>query len=86
MTAFVGVRIIVVDIARTDMRRIVTAPEVIGPIIGEIARRDRQVRPWTATAILDLNHIPGGFVELQKGLPGRSGIGHWDNASYTGSQ
>jgi hypothetical protein len=58
------------------MRRIMTAPEVVGPIIGEIARSYRQ---WAAATILDLNHmIPGAFAGLQKGLPGRCGIRHWD--------
>jgi hypothetical protein len=74
ITASVVVRITIVDIARTDMRRIITAVVVIGPIIGEIARSYRQVRPWAAATMLDLNHIiPGAFAGLQKGLPGRCG-------------
>ena len=74
ITASVGVRITIVDIARTDMRRIMTAVVVVGPIIGEIARSYRQVRPWAAATMLDLNHIiPGAFAGLQKGLPGRCG-------------
>ena len=56
------------------MRRIMTAVVVVGPIIGEIARSYRHVRPWAAATILDLNHIvPGAFAGLQKGLPGRCG-------------
>ena len=38
ITASVVVWIIIVDIAWTDMRRIMTAAEVVGPIIGLIAR------------------------------------------------
>ena len=70
----VVVRITIVDIARTDMRRIITAVVVIGPIIGEIARSYRQVRPWAAATMLDLNHIiRGAFAGLHKVLPGRCG-------------
>jgi hypothetical protein len=70
----VVVRVTVVDIARTDMRRIMTAVVVVGPIIGEIARSYRQVRPWAAATMLDLNHIiRGAFAGLHKVLPGRCG-------------
>ncbi len=70
----VVVRITIVDIARTDMRRIMTAVVVVGPIIGEIARSYRQVRPWAAATMLDLNHIiRGAFAGLHKVLPGRCG-------------
>jgi hypothetical protein len=75
LTGPVGVRITIVHIARTDIRRVMTAPEVVRPIIGEIARRDRQVRPWAAATILDLNNsVPCVFAELQKGLTGRHGV------------
>jgi len=78
MTASVGVRITIVDISRTDMRRIMTAVVVVWPIIGEIARGYRQVRPWAAATMLDLNHIiPGAFAGVQKELPDPCGIGHW---------
>jgi ABC-type branched-subunit amino acid transport system ATPase component len=81
ITASVVVRITIVDIARTDIRRIMTTVIVIGPIIGEIARSYRQVRPWAAATMLDLNHIiSGAFAGLQKGLPGRCCIGHWGKA------
>jgi hypothetical protein len=78
MTASVGVRITIVDISRTDMRRIMTAVEVVWPIIGEIARGYRQIRPWAAATMLDLNYIiPGAFAGVQKELPDPCGIGHW---------
>jgi Chaperone of endosialidase len=81
ITASVVVWITIVDIAWTDMRRIMTAAEVVGPIIGLIARSYRQVRPWAAATMLDLNHIiPGAFAGLQKGLPGRCGLGLWGKA------
>ena len=81
INASVVVWITIVDIAWTDMRRIMTAAEVVGPIIGLIARSYRQVRPWAAATMLDLNHIiPGAFAGLQKGLPGRCGLGLWGKA------
>jgi hypothetical protein len=71
----VGVRITIVDIARTDMRRIMTAVVIVGPIIGEITRSYRQVRPWAVATMLDLNHIiSGAFAGLHEVLPGRCGI------------
>ena len=74
ITASVVVRITIVDIARSDMRRKITAVVVVGPIIGEIARSYRQVRPWAAATMLDLNHIiRGAFAGLHKVLPGRCG-------------
>lgn len=84
-TASVGVRKAIVDIARTDVRRVMPAVVVVGPIIGEIARSYGQVRPWGAATILDLDHIfPGAFAGLQNGLPGRCGVPHTDRqkASY----
>jgi len=55
-----------------------TAAEVVGPIIGLIARSYRQVRPWAAATMLDLNHIiSGAFAGVQKELPDPCGIGHW---------
>jgi hypothetical protein len=84
VTASVGVRITIIDIARTDMRRVMTASEIVGPVIGAIARSERKVGPWAPTTILDLHHnIPGAFVGLQKRLPGRCGVGHWDKAPQT---
>ena len=87
ITAPVAVRITVIDIARTDMRRVMTAPEVVGPIIGAVAWSDRQVGPWAATTILDLNQtIPGAFTGLQKRLPGRCRVGHWNKPPQTDGQ
>ena len=78
-TASVGVRITIVDIAGTDMRRIMPAVVIVGPIIGEIARSYRQVRPWGAATMLDLDHIvPGAFAGFQNGLPGGCGAPYND--------
>lgn len=58
----------VVDIARTDVCRIEAAPVVVGIIVGEIVRADRQVERLAAATMLDLNQITGSFTVLQKGL------------------
>lgn len=80
--ASVGVRITIEDIARTDMRRIMTAPEVVGPIISPIARSDRE---RAAATVLDFNHtISSAFTGLQKGLAGRCGIS--SNTTWTERQ
>ena len=47
------------------MRRIMTAVVVVGPIIGEITRSYRQVRPWAAVTIFDLNPL---FLALSLGF------------------
>jgi hypothetical protein len=76
--AFVVVDGIMIDVARTYMRRIVTAAVVVGIIISEIGRTYTQLKPWAVATMFDLNHIiPGAFGGIQKGLPGRRGIGHW---------
>jgi hypothetical protein len=51
---------IIIDVARTDMRRIITAAVVIGKIIAGIARTYPQINPWAAATIFDLNHIIPG--------------------------
>jgi hypothetical protein len=67
--------ITIVDIAWTNMRRVITTAVVIGIIIGDI-RDYRQVKPMAVSAISDLYHIiAGDFAGMQKGLPGRRGIG-----------
>src|SRR5262245_31376579 len=77
--------IAIVDVARRDVGRIVTAAVIVGIVIGEIARRCRQVEPRAAATVLDLNHIvPAAFAGLLKDQPGRCGT--WVNASQTDNQ
>jgi hypothetical protein len=85
------VGIAIVDIAAPDMLRVKTAAVVVGIIVGEIARSDRQVKSTAApaTAMLDRDHtIPGAFIPgtcagLERGRPGRCGIGHWRDGEET---
>jgi hypothetical protein len=82
--ASVGVRITIEDIARTDMRRIMTAPEVVGPIISPIARGDRE---RAAATVLDFNHTTiRAFAGLQKGLAGRCSISPSSKTTWTARQ
>jgi hypothetical protein len=84
VSLFGKVGIAIVDIAAPDMLRVKPAAVVVRIIVGEIVRTYRQVEPSTAAATLDLNHIiPGTFTGLEKGRPGRCGIGHWRDGEET---
>lgn len=80
----VGVRITIEDISRTDMRRIMTAPEVVGPIISPIARGYRE---RAAATVLDFNRtIIRAFAGLQEGLAGRCSISPSSKTTWTARQ
>jgi hypothetical protein len=62
----VGIGIAIVEIARTDMRRKMTAAVIVRIIVGD--RWDYGQVKRSAPTIFDLDHIiPGAFPGLQKG-------------------
>jgi hypothetical protein len=76
----------VIGVARTYTVGIITAAVIVGVIVIEIARTDRQVNlravvmvMAVTVAIFDLGYvIPSAFGKIPlKELPGRRGIGHW---------
>src|SRR5262245_60731297 len=49
-----------------------TAAVIVGIVISEIARSDRQVKPWAAATMLDLDHVVRrGCTGLHHDLSGR---------------
>jgi hypothetical protein len=63
------------------MGRIIAAAVVIGIIVVEITWTYRRIDPRAAVAVLDLNHAsPDVFAGIQKGCPGRCGVGRGYNA------
>src|ERR1044072_3003916 len=68
---FVGIEGIVIDVSRTDMRRVIAAVVVVGIIVAGIARPDARMNPRLAETIFDLGYsIPGAFAGIQEGLRG----------------